>query len=156
MTGVLLEKMNSMRLAALGVYQKLLGWWWLQTCSCKIMCIYWSLWLLICQISWPFQAKICSPRSSRENLHKIKQAKLSSKPMVVKRLRHHRNAKQPLKLLHFPSSLMVGGKLTDAPTHSWWPLQNHDAVFPSRISTTISSLLVHLVLVLARMRTTMS
>ena len=40
---------------------------------------------------------------------------------------------------------MAGEKLTDAPTHSWWPLQNQDAVFPSRIFAAISSLLVHLV-----------
>ena len=52
---------------------------------------------------------------------------------------------QPLKLLHFPSPLMADEKLTDAPTHSWWPLQNQDAVFPSRIFAAISSLLVHLV-----------
>ena len=48
---------------------------------------------------------------------------------------------------------MASGKLTDAPTHSWWPLQNQDVAFPSRISAAISSPLVHLVLVLTRMRT---
>ena len=47
----------------------------------------------------------------------INEAKLFSndaggKRSAAKRLRHHRNAKQPLNLLHFPSPLMAGEKLT--------------------------------------------
>lgn len=42
----------------------------------------------------------------------IEQAKLSLNdagglPPAAKRLRHHQNAKQPLKLFHFPSPLMT-------------------------------------------------